>query len=469
MDYRQRKIIASLLSKVREKLNETSTITVNVLDCQETHNKEQCQQHNATVQHDIPTLSPLTPLNAHVTSLSTLDSRQHTGNSDSVINDTTPSSVPPIIPFTGKLSPSCIHEAKDCNANLTKHEPSDYRINESIGCDLTTKLLVNQQQHEETRPTPSIDTIAITLSDSQGSIQDLNKHSCVNSGLNKGGDDKTLDTQCVNHDLLDCPQDDTTDIHSEDTPVPVNEFERSLETPDGAHEEIPSSEEATLCESRVIDIGKSEKDDVRRTVSSVWSSTGHVANKAAIQAALSELIETPSVEKSQSHENSNGNTIRAANNTLPSEDENNRKPTKGKRTNEKPSAAPLHARSILSTSFKISTKEEDPVVKHNTSVSSPCLMSTITQSHNSNEQDVTTELQSMVALRKSRSKEQITADLSRTRMSQMFTSDQISDMAEAVRKGETYATRIEHAASPLSPSAWAGLVEERLKAWKEKR
>ena len=447
------------------------------VDCQETHDEEQYRQHTATVQHHIPTLSPPTPHNSHVTSSSTLDSRQHTSSTNSAIDDTTLSSVPLIIPFTSKLSPYTHEEeeAENCNTNPIKHEPSDYRINGSIECGLSTELLVNQQQ-EETKLTPSIDIVAITLSDSQGSTQDSNEGSCVNNGLSEaGGDDETrLDTRCVNHDLLDCPQDDTTDLHSEGTPANGNEFKRSLETPECAHEEIPSSQqEAALCESRVIGEGKSGRDDVRRTFSSVWSSTGHVANKPAVQAALSELIEAPSIEKSQSRESSNRNTITAANtiNTLPSGDENNRKPTKGKRTNNEknPSATPLHARTTLSTSLKISTKEEDPVVKHNTSISSPCLMSTIIESHNSNGQDVTTELQSMVAFRESRSKEQLTADLSRTRMSQMFTSDQISDMAEAVRKGETYAARIEHAASPLSPSAWAGLVEERLKAWKDNK
>ena len=79
------------------------------------------------------------------------------------------------------------------------------------------------------------------------------------------------------------------------------------------------------------------------------------------------------------------------------------------------------------------------------------------------------ELQEMKTLQESRSREEMVAQISRVRMSQVFSAEQVSDMARSVREGESYVSRLEHASSPLSPNAWAGLIEERMKLWQKSR
>ena len=89
-----------------------------------------------------------------------------------------------------------------------------------------------------------------------------------------------------------------------------------------------------------------------------------------------------------------------------------------------------------------------------------------TESHDKN---TITELAQMAALKEKRLEEELTAQLSRERMNQMLSPDQIAEVAKATREGAEYKMRLEYAASPLSPHAWMGVVEERRKMWQKER
>ena len=89
-----------------------------------------------------------------------------------------------------------------------------------------------------------------------------------------------------------------------------------------------------------------------------------------------------------------------------------------------------------------------------------------TESHDKN---TITELAHMAALKEKRLEEELTAQLSRERMNQMLSPDQIAEVAKATREGAEYKMRLEHAASPLSSHAWMGVVEERRKVWQKER
>ena len=75
----------------------------------------------------------------------------------------------------------------------------------------------------------------------------------------------------------------------------------------------------------------------------------------------------------------------------------------------------------------------------------------------------------MAALKEKRLEEELTAQLSRERMNQILSPDQIAEVAKATREGSEYKMRLEYAASPLSPHAWMGVVEERRKIWQKER
>ena len=83
--------------------------------------------------------------------------------------------------------------------------------------------------------------------------------------------------------------------------------------------------------------------------------------------------------------------------------------------------------------------------------------------------NVETELERIYTLKENRSREEIAAQASRVRMSQIFSPEQILDMAQTARQGEDYSSRLKHATCPLSPNAWAGLVTERMKTWQYNR
>ena len=89
-----------------------------------------------------------------------------------------------------------------------------------------------------------------------------------------------------------------------------------------------------------------------------------------------------------------------------------------------------------------------------------------TKSHDEN---TITELAHMAALKEKRLEEELTAQLSRERMNQILSPDQIAEVAKATREGSEYKMRLEYAASPLSPHAWMGVVEDRRKIWQKER
>ena len=96
-----------------------------------------------------------------------------------------------------------------------------------------------------------------------------------------------------------------------------------------------------------------------------------------------------------------------------------------------------------------------------------------TKSHDENtkshDENTITELAHMAALKEKRLEEEFTAQLSRERMNQILSPDQIAEVAKATREGSEYKMRLEYAASPLSPHAWMGVVEERRKMWQKER
>ena len=68
---------------------------------------------------------------------------------------------------------------------------------------------------------------------------------------------------------------------------------------------------------------------------------------------------------------------------------------------------------------------------------------------------------------RSRVEELAVAQLARERMSTIFGEEEIKMMAERQRARTTYHNELEHAASPLLPKAWLGLIEDRVDRWKE--
>ena len=98
------------------------------------------------------------------------------------------------------------------------------------------------------------------------------------------------------------------------------------------------------------------------------------------------------------------------------------------------------------------------------------LKETVTDSLlNTSTVSIETELERIHTLKENRSREEIAAQASRVRMSQIFSPEQIVDMAQTARQGEEYSSRLKHATCPLSPNAWAGLVTERMKTWQYNR
>ena len=232
-----------------------------------------------------------------------------------------------------------------------------------------------------------------------------------------------------------------------------------------------------------------------KSSSSVWGNT-NVSNRHVLQKALSEFT-TKSVSKADPPPSNAPLTKTVTSNFNSVILQNEQNATDG---NTNSTLLPLKSSQSVSdikrtrntldkTSQSINkslmnTDPSDPKAdnsetdsRHELSVSSPCLVPNptnmvpfgITESTPSQGIPYTDELQDMIALKESRSREEFTAQSSRVRMSQLFSAEQISDMADAVRKTESYASRIEYAANPLSPNAWVGLIEERLRSWQEKR
>lgn len=65
-----------------------------------------------------------------------------------------------------------------------------------------------------------------------------------------------------------------------------------------------------------------------------------------------------------------------------------------------------------------------------------------------------------------REEEQAVAQLARERMASIFTAAEIASIAEKERRRESYGREIAHTSSPLLPTAWLGVIEERLTLWK---
>ena len=93
------------------------------------------------------------------------------------------------------------------------------------------------------------------------------------------------------------------------------------------------------------------------------------------------------------------------------------------------------------------------------------LSSSDTVSNGADIDPVTAELAHMRSLSASRSRELMVANDSRVRMSQMLSEEELMKVAENAREKSEYKVRLEHAATPLTPSAWGGVVEEKIKLW----
>lgn len=92
------------------------------------------------------------------------------------------------------------------------------------------------------------------------------------------------------------------------------------------------------------------------------------------------------------------------------------------------------------------------------------------QSSGSHDQRTQDELAQIAALREIRSQEELHAQHSRERMNKIMTHEQeMGSVAMATRNDPDYKARLEHAATPLSPHAWVGVVSERCKQWQERR
>lgn len=82
-------------------------------------------------------------------------------------------------------------------------------------------------------------------------------------------------------------------------------------------------------------------------------------------------------------------------------------------------------------------------------------------------QAIVAEEKALQEVVKSRVEELAVAQQARERMSTIFGVEEIKMMAERQRARTTYRNELEHAASPLLPKAWLGLIEDRLARWKE--
>ena len=92
------------------------------------------------------------------------------------------------------------------------------------------------------------------------------------------------------------------------------------------------------------------------------------------------------------------------------------------------------------------------------------------QSSGSHDQRTQDELAQIAALREIRSQEELHAQHSRERMNKIMTHEQeMGSVAMATRNDPDYKARLEHAATPLLPHAWVGVVSERCKQWQERR
>ena len=85
------------------------------------------------------------------------------------------------------------------------------------------------------------------------------------------------------------------------------------------------------------------------------------------------------------------------------------------------------------------------------------------------DQTTDTELAQMIALKERRSYEEMTARISRDRMNQLMSHNEIVVAMETRRSEPDYKMRLEHSSSPLSYYAWQGVIEERRKIWQSKR
>lgn len=77
-----------------------------------------------------------------------------------------------------------------------------------------------------------------------------------------------------------------------------------------------------------------------------------------------------------------------------------------------------------------------------------------------------TEERALEEVMRSREEEVAIAQLARERMASIFTTEEITRMAERKKNRATYQKELECAASPLLPAAWVGVIEERLAWWK---
>ena len=237
---------------------------------------------------------------------------------------------------------------------------------------------------------------------------------------------------------------------------------------DNSYQYCPS----LLPEPIVLSCSKSEVQfGSKSSSSSVWGNVT-VSKKHDIQKALSGLtsesgskntspLKTSSVTPSCCDTSSKCVNVETEQNKANHDIQNIHNNNNTSHTNDKYSSVSLPSNS--KPIDKLNNDKTSSDNRYQLSVSSPCLDST--PSH-----DVAiTELQDMIALKESRTREEGSAQLSRVRMNQLFSAEQISDMAVTVRKADTYSSRVEYAATPLSPNAWVGLIQERLKSWQETR
>lgn len=89
-----------------------------------------------------------------------------------------------------------------------------------------------------------------------------------------------------------------------------------------------------------------------------------------------------------------------------------------------------------------------------------------TESTPDKELSIEAQLDQIIAFRQSREQEQLVAMELRQHMSQVQSSEEMLE-SRVRQRGEDYQSQLEHAATPLPPQVWAGLVGEKMKEWKQ--
>ena len=81
------------------------------------------------------------------------------------------------------------------------------------------------------------------------------------------------------------------------------------------------------------------------------------------------------------------------------------------------------------------------------------------------ERELAREVKAMASLVKGREREELVAQLSRERMAQIASQEEMVAAARGKRELGSYRQELEHASAPLNSRAWVGVVEERRSLW----